>query len=158
MLPDSYDASFMAMALEQAEKAYYQDEVPIGAVLIDNKYQVVASAHNQTLQMNDPSAHAEILALRQAGQQLGNHRLLNTTLYVTLEPCVMCAGALVQARIERLVFAASDPKGGAVHSTFNIIDNDHLNHRIQNCSGLCQSKSVILLQQFFREKRQIRKR
>lgn len=147
------DSHFMQLALQQARLAYQSGEVPIGAVLIDDHHQLLSQSYNQTLAYNDPTAHAEILALRKGAQVMNNYRLLNTTLYVTLEPCVMCAGALVQARINRLVFAASDPKGGAVHSVFNVIQNEQLNHQVQNCSGLCQNDSVTILQQFFREKR-----
>lgn len=149
----SEDNEWMQLALEQAKLAYQHDEVPIGAVLIDDRSQLLAKAYNQTITMNDPTAHAEILVVRESARQLGNHRLLNTTLYVTLEPCAMCAGAMIQARVKRLVYAAKDPKGGAVTSLFNVLDNTGLNHNVENCSGLCEGKSVTLLKQFFREKR-----
>ena len=148
----------MQLALEQAQLAYQQQEVPIGAVLVDAEGHILAKAYNQTLQLNDPTAHAEIIALRQAAQRIDNHRLLQTTLYVTLEPCAMCAGALIQARVARLVYAALDSKGGGVDSVFNITGNRQLNHQLQTCSGLYQDESVKLLQDFFQERRENRRR
>tara|TARA_B100000989_G_scaffold295225_1_gene275822 strand:+ start:10065 stop:10532 length:468 start_codon:yes stop_codon:yes gene_type:complete len=146
------DNDFMALALAQAQLAAEHDEVPIGAVLVKDD-QVIASAYNQTITQCDPSAHAEIVALRAGAQALNNHRLLDTTLYVTLEPCAMCAGAIIQARLKRVVFAAHDPKAGAVESVFNILQNEKLNHRVDYTAGVLAKESVELLQDFFKQRR-----
>lgn len=149
------DEQFMQRALAQAALAERIDEVPVGAVLVSAAGEVLAECHNQTISQSDPCAHAEILALREAGQKLGNYRLLNTTMYVSLEPCAMCAMALVHARVKRLVFAASDPKTGACGSVFNLIADSRHNHRVEVQSGLLQQEASVALSAFFKAKRNI---
>ena len=149
------DEQFMQRALAQAALAERIDEVPVGAVLVSAAGEVLAECHNQTISQSDPCAHAEILALREAGQKLGNYRLLNTTMYVSLEPCAMCAMALVHARVKRLVFAASDPKTGACGSVFNLIADSRHNHRVEVQSGLLQQEASVALSSFFKAKRNI---
>ncbi len=150
---DELDEQFMQRALAQAAIAERIDEVPVGAVLVSAAGEVLAECHNQTISQSDPCAHAEILALREAGQKLGNYRLLDTTLYVTLEPCAMCAMALVHARVKRLVFAASDPKTGACGSVFNLIADSRHNHRVEVQGGLLQQEASAALSAFFKAKR-----
>ncbi len=147
------DIAFMEKALEQARMAAKTGEVPVGAVLTNAEGKILAQAFNQPISLCDPTAHAEILALREAAKRAGNYRLLGCTIYVTLEPCPMCAGALVYARIKRLVFATHDPKAGACGTIFNIVDNKYLNHRIQVCAGLLAEKAQKLLQDFFKQRR-----
>jgi len=150
------DEHWMQYALEQAILAQQQDEVPIGAVLVqDNKR--IASGFNQPISSVDPTAHAEIICLRNAAQELNNYRLPNTTLYVTLEPCAMCAGAIIQARISRVVYAASEPRSGAIKSVFQLLNNPILNHRAEVSSGILEEQSAKLLKQFFKKKRQEKK-
>ena len=143
----------MELALEEGRQAALQDEVPIGAVLIDSNGNILASAHNETITQSDPTAHAEILALRSAARSMGNHRLVDTTLYVTIEPCAMCMGALVQARVTRLVFGARDPKGGAAGSCFQLHADQRLNHVIATLEGVCETECKALIQNFFKAKR-----
>ncbi len=143
---------FMQEALEEAGKAYRLGEVPIGAVLVKDD-ESIARAHNETILANDPTAHAEILVLRRAGVALHNHRLLNTTLYVTVEPCPMCAGAMIQARIKKLVFGAYDLKSGAVRSLYKILDDNRLNHRIEITAGIREEECRMLIQAFFKNLR-----
>ncbi|MBX7220131.1 MAG: tRNA adenosine(34) deaminase TadA [Blastocatellia bacterium] len=146
------DEFWMGEALKEAQLAFDQQEVPIGAVLVfDN--QIVARSGNRTLRDQDPTAHAEIVTLREAARVLGNHRLVGTKLYVTLEPCAMCAGALIQARVASLVYGASDPKAGAVHSHFEICTTAFLNHRVEVLSGVRDLECAAILQQFFRARR-----
>jgi tRNA(adenine34) deaminase len=150
---DAADESFMSEALALAESAAAQGEVPVGAVLVvDGK--IVAGAANAPISRNDPTAHAEILALRAAGERVGNYRLPGTTLYVTLEPCPMCAAAMVHARVERLVYGAADPKTGAAGSVFDLARDSRLNHRITVTGGVLAEKTARLLQDFFRERRE----
>jgi len=145
------DLQFMQRALELAQQAKAVDEVPVGAVLVlDN--QIIGEGYNQSIKLNDPTAHAEIIALRAAGLQRQNYRLLNTTLYVSLEPCAMCLGALQHARIAKLIYGASDPKTGAVESVYQLL-NQSLNHRICWEKGLLSAESAELLRTFFRERR-----
>ena len=146
------DEKFMDIAIEEALLASAKGEVPIGAVvtLDDN---VLARSHNNAISMNDPSAHAEILAIRQAATMVGNYRLIGTTLYVTLEPCIMCAGLIIQARIQRVVFGADDPKGGGVVSLYGILDDKRLNHSVEVKSGVKKDACAEILSRFFREKR-----
>ncbi len=146
------DETFMKSALKEAERAFDKDDCPIGAVIIKNG-QIVARAHNQVELLKDPTAHAEIIAITQAANTLGEERLLDTTMYVTLEPCAMCAGALVLARVKRLVFGASDPKAGACGTLYNIIQDERLNHRLEVVSGIMAAESQSLLQEFFRRLR-----
>lgn len=147
------DEKFMHLAVESATEALELDEVPIGALLVDNSGKLIARGFNQTIVKSDPTAHAEILVLRHAGKKLGNYRLTDTTLYTTIEPCVMCAGALVNARIKRLVFGAKEERFGAVESLYQLCDSDELNHQIEITSGVLETKCKRLMQDFFRDKR-----
>lgn len=149
---DSIDLSWMQQAYALAQKAEQQGEVSIGAVLVKDD-RLVAAGYNQTIAQNDPTAHAEVMALRAAADAIGNYRLLDTTLYVTLEPCAMCAGALVQARVTRLVYACADPRAGAAGSIFNVVSNEALNHRLQVTSGVMAQECSQLLQDFFQQRR-----
>jgi tRNA(adenine34) deaminase len=145
--------AFMALALEAAKKAGQIGEVPIGAVLVAKNGEILAVAHNQTAGLCDPTAHAEILALREAAVKLNNYRLLNTTLYVTVEPCMMCMGAIVHARIAQVVWGAGDPKWGAAGSLYNFAEDDRLNHRVEIIKGVCEDVCRTLMQDFFRARR-----
>jgi tRNA(Arg) A34 adenosine deaminase TadA len=147
------DEGFMRRALELARHARdLHEEIPVGAVLVrDDK--IIGEGWNQSISGNDPSAHAEIVALRAAGQRTRNYRLPGTTLYVTLEPCVMCAGAIVHARVDRVVIAADDPKTGAAGSVFDTLISDKHNHRVAITRGLLAEASTQLLREFFRERR-----
>lgn len=146
------DEKFMKLALAEAHKAMARGEVPVGAVIVlDGR--VIARAHNSPVSLNDPSAHAEILALRKAAKKLGNYRLAGAEMYVTLEPCVMCAGAIVHARVRRVVFGAADPKGGAVVSLFRMMEDKRLNHSVQVDRGIMEDACSEILSRFFREKR-----
>jgi tRNA(adenine34) deaminase len=146
------DGDYMHVAIGQARAAALHGEVPVGAVLVlENR--VLASAGNRVIGDCDPTAHAEILALRAAAQAVGNYRLPGAALYVTLEPCAMCAGALVQARIARLIYGADDPKGGAVRTCMQVFDSPALNHRVEVTSGVLAEESAALLQSFFAERR-----
>ncbi|MFZ5774418.1 MAG: tRNA adenosine(34) deaminase TadA [Thermodesulfobacteriota bacterium] len=147
------DLRHMMSALAQARLAAARGEVPVGAVLVDGQGQVLAEEGNRSIELCDPSAHAEMLAIRKAGQQLGNYRLTGVTLYVTLEPCVMCAGAMVLARVGRLVYGATDPKAGGVASLFQVGRDPRLNHQIEVESGLLAEESAGLLRDFFRQRR-----
>ena len=143
----------MRLALKEAKKAGQKDEVPIGAVLVAASGDILAASHNQTVGLLDPTAHAEIIALRGAAKKVLNFRLLSTTLYVTIEPCIMCMGAIVHARIQTVVFGAEDPKWGAVGSLYNFADDNRLNHRPNIISGVCRDECRALIQDFFRKKR-----
>ena len=146
------DFEFMQEALAEARNAAEAGEVPIGAVLVHSG-KTLARSGNRTIRDNDPTAHAEIIVLREAAHLLGNYRLADTTLYVTLEPCSMCAGAIIQARIPRLVYGADDPKGGAVRSCFEILSDPRLNHQVEVTSGVLAADSATILQTFFAERR-----
>jgi tRNA(adenine34) deaminase len=146
------DTNFMEKAISQAQRAYDLGEVPVGA-LITRKGEVLSEAHNLTGSMNDPTAHAEVLAIRKASERLRDWRLVGCTLYTTLEPCAMCAGALVLSRIERLVFGAADPKSGMVGSLGNLVCDDRLNHRLEVTSGILQDESADLLRSYFKNRR-----
>ena len=148
----STDAVFMRQALEQARLAADVGEVPVGAVLVCGDI-LLASCANQPITMNDPTAHAEILAIREAGHKIGNYRLPETTLYVTLEPCIMCMGAILHARIQRLVFGAFDPKTGAASSRYTIGTDGLLNHRLEITGGILEAECAQLLKDFFSERR-----
>ena len=150
---DPQDAIYMRRALLCAAAAGDEGEVPVGAVLVGPGGEVLAEAGNGQIGASDPTAHAEILTLRRAAANLGNYRLPGSTLYVTLEPCTMCCGALVHARIERLVFAAREPKAGAVVSTLATLDNTSLNHRVPWQEGLMREESGHLLKAFFAARR-----
>ena len=147
------DLHFMRLALLEARKAQERDEVPVGAVIVDEAGTLLASAGNRSIIDRDPAGHAEIVTLRAAGEKLGNYRLLNTTLYVTIEPCVMCAGAIVHARIGRLVFGAFDQKAGAVVSRYQIGRDGKLNHQLEVECGLLADECAELLTSFFMKKR-----
>jgi len=152
-MPSGADVVWMEIALEQAQLAAAAGEVPVGALVIkDGK--ILGRGHNRNLLDNDPTAHAEIVALRQAAARLGNHRLVGCTLVATIEPCSMCAGALIHARIARLVYGASDPKAGAAGSTVQVINHPSLNHRMEVTAGVLAGKCSEILQKFFRQKRQ----
>ena len=149
---DNY-IQFMELALQEAEKAGQIGEVPVGAILVSENGEILSAAHNQTITKADPTAHAEILAVRQAAHKIDNYRLLNTTLYVTVEPCIMCMGAIVHARISKVVFGTSDPKWGAAGSLYNYAEDDRLNHRVEIAAGVCADNCRRLMQDFFRAKR-----
>ena len=144
--------SFMLRALAEASRAAREEEVPVGAVIVRDE-QIIASAHNQREQLQDPTAHAEMIAITQAAASLGSWRLEDCALYVTLEPCPMCAGAIVQARLPLVVFGATDPKGGAVASLYQILQDRRLNHRAAVVGGVLAAESARLLQDFFEEQR-----
>jgi len=146
------DADYMRMATEEAEAARAEGEVPVGAVVVCGE-EVLARAHNRTIVERDPTAHAEVLALRAAAARLGNHRLLGCTLYVTIEPCVMCAGAIVQARVARLVYGCDDPKAGAVRSLYQVADDPRLNHRAEISGGVLADECAEQIRGFFQQKR-----
>lgn len=143
----------MKQALSEAQKGSSMGEVPVGAVLASPEGQIVAKAYNQPIALGDPTAHAEILAIRKAGLFFRNYRLNNTTLVVTLEPCLMCMGAAINARIARLVFGTVDPKAGAAVSLYNLAEDKRLNHRIEVVSGIMEEECRSLIQDFFRERR-----
>ena len=149
-MPD--DLYYMQFALDEARASADAGEVPIGAVLVHDDTVLVRSG-NRTIRDNDPTAHAEIIVLREAARLLGNYRLAGTVLYVTLEPCAMCAGAIVQARVPRLVYAADDPKGGAFRSCFELLTSPKLNHQVEVTSGILAEDSAALLQSFFASRR-----
>jgi tRNA(adenine34) deaminase len=146
------DIEFMQDALAEARAAAAVGEVPIGAVLV-HQGKIIARSGNRTIRDCDPTAHAEIVVLREAARVLGNYRLTGTTLYVTIEPCSMCAGAVVQARVPRLVYGCDDPKGGAVRSCFEILAHPRLNHQAEVISGVLAPDCAALLQSFFAERR-----
>jgi tRNA(adenine34) deaminase len=151
-MQNNYDYEFMRIALGEANAAFLKDEVPVGAVVV---YEggILAKAHNSPISLNDPSAHAEMLALRQAAETISNYRLVGAELYVTLEPCVMCAGAIILARIKRVIFGARDPKCGAVNSLYNILTDQRLNHQVEITEGILQEDCGEIMSRFFREKR-----
>ncbi len=146
------DVQFMQEALAEARSAAEAGEVPIGAVLVHND-KILARAGNRTIHDNDPTAHAEMVVLREAARLLANYRLADTTLYVTIEPCSMCAGAIIQARVPRLVYGADDPKGGAVRSCFEILSQPRLNHQVEVIPGVLVADCAAILQSFFSERR-----
>lgn len=146
------DETWMARALALAKAASLADEVPVGALVVRGDM-VVGEGFNQPIGTDDPTAHAEIVALRSAALNMGNYRLTGCTLFVTLEPCTMCAGAIVHARIQRVVYAASDPRTGAAGSIMNILQHDDLNHRVEVTSGVLAEEAGELLQSFFRARR-----
>jgi len=146
------DEYFMRLALREAERALEHDDVPIGAAVV-HEGEVIAAACNERELRGDPTAHAEILALREASSRLGSWRLLDTTLYVTLEPCAMCAGAIVLARVPRVVYAADDPKAGAAGSVLDVLDDPRLNHSPAVAGGLLAEEAAGLLRAFFASRR-----
>jgi tRNA(adenine34) deaminase len=146
------DIAFMKQALEEAHASAAAGEVPIGAILV-HEDTIIARSGNRTIRDCDPTAHAEIVVLREAARVVGNYRLAGTTLYVTVEPCSMCAGAIIQARVPRLVYACDDPKGGGVRSCFEILTHSRLNHQVAVTAGILASESATLLQSFFATRR-----
>ena len=144
---------YMRLAVEEAKKAEAAGEVPVGAVLVNDAGMVLSSAHNQTIALSDPTAHAEIQVLRRASAILQNYRLLSTTLYATVEPCVMCMGAIVHARVQCVVFGTPDPKWGAAGSLYNFSEDTRLNHHPQVIGGICADECRAMLQRFFRVRR-----
>jgi tRNA(adenine34) deaminase len=146
------DREWMHAALEEAREAARRGEVPVGAAIVVED-RILARAGNRTITDCDPTAHAEMVALREAAKLIRNYRVLGATLYVTIEPCAMCAGAMIQARIERLVYGANDSKGGAAQSCFSILDHPQLNHRVEVTSGVCADEAAALLKDFFAAKR-----
>jgi len=158
------DEHYMQFALEEARAAFEENEVPVGAVIVHRAElsvgvpTVIASAHNQREQLQDPTAHAEMIAVTQAAAMLGSWRLEECTLYVTLEPCPMCAGTIVQARIPRVVYGATDPKAGAVTTLYQLLDDPRLNHRCEVRSGVLADPCAELLREFFRRQRELGKK
>ena len=151
------DEDFMRLALLEAQKAYELEEVPIGAVLVDEQGQVVASGHNMREIWHDATAHAELIAIQEACRKLGRWRLSGLTLYVTIEPCPMCAGAIVMSRVDRVVYGSTDAKAGACESVFNIPGNEMLNHRPEIRAGVLQEECAEIMKRFFRERRERKK-
>lgn len=152
-MPSGDDVAWMELALEQAQFAAAAGEVPVGALVIKDS-EIIGRGHNRNLLDDDPTAHAEIVALRQAAARVGNHRLTGCVMVATIEPCSMCAGALIHARIARLVYGASDPKAGAAGSVLQVINHPGLNHRMEVTAGVLSSRCSDILQEFFRRKRQ----
>jgi tRNA(adenine34) deaminase len=148
------DEKFMNEALREARKALKINEVPIGCVIVKNG-RVIGRGHNRTIRANDPTAHAEIIAIRKAARATGNYRLTNCDLYVTIEPCVMCAGAIIWARLRRVVFGAWEAKAGACGSVVNIVDNRSFNHRAKCTGGVMESDCLCLIKDFFKTRRGI---
>lgn len=146
------DIIYMSEAIKEAAKAFDADEVPVGAVIV-HKGKIIARAHNQIKMLNDPTAHAEMIAITQAAAHLKSERLIDCTLYATIEPCSMCAGAMILGRVKRLVYGASDPKTGACGSVLSIANNHKLNHKIDITKGVLAEDSSSLLTEFFRKKR-----
>lgn len=147
------DEKWMRIALDAASAAGARDEVPIGACIVGADGEVIASAGNRTIEDNDPTAHAEILVIREAAARIGNYRLTDSTIYSTVEPCAMCAGALVNARVKRLVYGTRDERFGAVETVFRICDNESLNHRLEIETGVMTEECRAIMQEFFRKKR-----
>ena len=147
-----FDKEWMQRAFELAQKAKEHDEVPVGAVIV-HENQIIGEGWNQPISSNDPTAHAEIIALRDAGNNVGNYRLPNATMYVTLEPCAMCAGAIIHARLSKIIFAVADPKTGACGSIFNLLQAEELNHKVEIDKGIMEDECRSLIQTFFKEKR-----
>ena len=150
--PDKQDESWMAEALAEANRAQAAGEVPVGAVVVFEG-KIVGHGHNRVIQDSDPTAHAEVVALREAAAKLGNYRLSGCELFVTIEPCAMCAGAIVHARVKSLVYGTDDPKAGAVRSVLGVLNHPQLNHKVEVRSGVLQERCAQLLKEFFRSKR-----
>lgn len=144
---------YMSLAIKEAEKAGQNNEVPIGCVIVADSGRIISSARNMTITHVDPTAHAELLAIREAATITGNYRIVGATLYATIEPCIMCMGAIVHARLKRVVFGADDLKWGGAGSLYNFADDYRLNHRIEVVSGICADECRTLMQEFFRSKR-----
>jgi len=149
---DSADEALMRHALREALRGFEEEEVPVGAIVVQDG-RVLARAHNRPIHLKDPSAHAEILALRRAAKKLANYRLTGCTLYVTIEPCAMCAGAIVQARLRRVVFGARDPKAGACGSALTVLNHPKLNHQVEVTGSVLAQDAASMLRDFFRTRR-----
>ncbi len=150
------DVHYMQLAIAEAQAAELAGEVPVGAIVVSGEGEIVGRGNNQVLRTSDPTAHAEIVALRAAGLARSNYRLTGSTLFCTLEPCAMCAGAILHARVARLVYAAPDPKAGACGSVLHVMNHPQLNHRVNVSSGLLAKDSTTLLVNFFRSRRSLR--
>ena len=150
---DTLDETLLRIAIQQAQLAAQADEVPIGAVIVGSDGAILGYGQNRVIRDNDPTAHAEIVALRECGAAIGNYRLAGCTVYTTLEPCAMCAGAMVHARITRLVYGAADPKAGAAGTVLDVINHPQLNHQIQVTAGVLAEEYGEILRRFFRERR-----
>ena len=150
--PKNRDESWMAEALAEAERAQVAGEVPVGAIVVSDG-KIVGRGHNRVIQDSDPTAHAEIVAMRDAAATLGNYRLSGCDLFVTIEPCAMCAGAIVHARVKSLVYGTDDPKAGAVRSVLGVLNHPQLNHKVEVRSGVLQDRCAQLLKEFFKSKR-----
>ena len=144
---------YMEIAIQQARKAYKKGEVPVGAVLVNEDGKILSASHNQPITLSDPTAHAEILVMREAAARTQNYRLLRTVLYVTVEPCVMCMGAIIHARVSTLVFGTKDSKWGAAGSLYHFAQDHRLNHRPQVIGGICRDTCRQIMQDFFKNKR-----
>jgi tRNA(adenine34) deaminase len=152
------DIKYMKLALEEAQKAFDLGEVPIGAILVNEQGEVIASGHNLRELCNDATAHAEMVVIRAACKQLGQWRLRGLTLYVTIEPCPMCAGALVMSRVDRVVYGSTDAKAGAAESIFNIVNNPALNHQLEVTAGVLANTCADIMKRFFTERRKTRQK
>ncbi len=150
------DLNFMKIAFKEAEKAYEKDEVPIGAVIVSDKGDIISVAHNLVISLSDPTAHAEILAIRKASRNVLNFRLIESSIYVTIEPCIMCMGAIIHTRIKNVIFGASDPKWGAAGSLYEFQNDRKLNHNPQIVKGVMEEECRAIIQKFFKEKRRIK--
>ena len=152
MKPERHEA-FMDLALAEAEKARIAGEVPVGAVVVSHDGEVIGRGFNRPISTKDPTAHAEIVALREAAGHLGNYRLAGTNLYCTIEPCAMCAGAIIHARVERVIFGAPDPRAGAAGSLYNVLTDPRFNHSVEIIRGIRDAECASVLQDFFRSRR-----
>ena len=147
------DREYMDLALALAAEAQQRDEVPVGAVVVDIKGDILGRGYNQTITRTDPSAHAEMVALRNAARKAGNYRLVGATLYSTIEPCIMCMGAVIHARLSRVVFGAPDPRWGAAGALYDFASDARLNHNLEVVSGICENEARNIIRGFFRNKR-----
>ncbi|MBT7260662.1 MAG: nucleoside deaminase [Desulfobacula sp.] len=147
------DEYYMALAIKEAQKAAVIDEVPVGAIIVDENQKVIGSGYNCPISSSDPTSHAEINAIRMASRALKNYRLIDTVLYVTIEPCIMCMGAIIHARISRIVFGATDPKWGGATSLYALADDKRLNHHPEIVSGIYEEKTKQIIKKFFLDKR-----
>ena len=157
LLSQPDDQFWMLQALQQAHQAAGIEEVPVGAVLVDQSGELLASGHNQPIKTSDPTAHAEIVVIREAASRLQNYRLPGTTLYVTIEPCAMCVGALLQARVGRIVFGALEPKTGAIQSVHRLFESAQLNHYAEIRGGVMEAECSALMSEFFQQRRRAKK-
>ncbi|MCP4024016.1 MAG: nucleoside deaminase [Desulfobacteraceae bacterium] len=147
------DEFYMNLALREAKKASEIDEVPVGAIIVNQQDKVIGYGHNNPISSSDPTGHAEINAIRMASKAINNYRLADTTIYVTIEPCIMCMGAIINARIKKIVFGTKDPKWGAAGSLYNMAEDKRLNHHPKVVNGICRDQAKEIIQSFFRHKR-----